>query len=314
MSGSAAPAPSLARRLWAYQAERFPLASYVPLITVFTFSSAAYSRLSRGAPGFIPLDLFAIGALTALVFFFLLRVLDEHKDADVDRRYRPELPVPRGLVSLAELRAAATVAVVVVLALNAWRAPVLLWGFLIYGTWATLMTREFFVRAWLRAHPAAYLVTHMLIMPMIDFYTTGLDWLVAKVPAPHGLVYFLAVTFLNGTLIEIGRKVRAPADEREGVDTYTSAWGVRTAPAVWIVLLALTLVVAWMAARATGAGATTAAVLLVLGALAATPAVSFLRTFDRAWAQRLELASGMWPLATYLVLGGGPFVTRWLKG
>ena len=52
----------------------------------------------------MPWPLFVVGALTALVFFFLLRVLDEHKDQDVDRRWRPELPVPRGLVSLAELR------------------------------------------------------------------------------------------------------------------------------------------------------------------------------------------------------------------
>src|SRR5438046_7239539 len=169
---------SLAARFWRYQSERFPLAGFAPLITVFTFSSAAYSRLSRGEPGFIRGPLFAVGALTALIFFFLLRVLDEHKDADVDRRYRPELPVPRGLVTLAELRWIGGAALVLVLALNAWAGPALLVPILGVGAWATLMTKEFFARAWLRAHPAAYLLTHMFIMPMIDAYTTGLDWVV----------------------------------------------------------------------------------------------------------------------------------------
>jgi 4-hydroxybenzoate polyprenyltransferase len=303
---------SLAQRFLEYQAERFPLASYVPLIATFTFSSIAYSRLSRGAPGFVPWPHFLIGTLTALVFFFLLRVLDEHKDQDVDRRYRPELPVPRGLVTLRELRWIGSIAMIVVLLLNLWISPRLLWAFLAFAGWAALMTREFFVRDWLRAHPAAYLISHMFIMPMIDAYTTGLDWLVACVPAPHGLVFFLAVTFLNGTLIEIGRKIRPLADEREGVDTYTQAWGLRRAPIVWLLVLAITVLTAWLAARATGAGAFTALALIALGIAAAFPALQFLRNANATWSKRLETASGLWPIATYLLLGGGPFVARWL--
>src|SRR5260370_38008999 len=110
----------------------------------------------------------------------MLRVLDEHKDAAVDRRYRPELPVPRGLVTLADLRWAGGGALVTVLALNALLAPVLLLPCLAIAVWAALMTREFFVREWLRAHPAAYLISHMAIMPMIDIYTTGLGLIAAR--------------------------------------------------------------------------------------------------------------------------------------
>src|SRR5437763_1244555 len=80
------------------------LPAFVPMIAMFTLSSAAYSRRARGAPGFIPPDRLAMGIATALTCFFLLRVLDEHKDAADDLRHRPELPVPRGLVTLRELR------------------------------------------------------------------------------------------------------------------------------------------------------------------------------------------------------------------
>src|SRR5258708_5451951 len=193
---------SLAVRLWIYQAERFPLARYVLLVAAFTFSSVAYSRLARGASGFIPWQRFAVGVLTSLTFFFWLRVLDEHKDAGTDRRYRPELPVPRGLVTLAELRLIGGAALVSMLALNALLAPVLLLPCLAVAIWAGLMTAEFFVREWLRSHPTAYLISHMAIMPMIDTYTTGMDWIVAGVRPPPGLVCFLIVTFLNGPLIE----------------------------------------------------------------------------------------------------------------
>jgi hypothetical protein len=305
----------LVRRLVAYQAERFPLAAYVPLIATFTFSSAAYSRLARraagipGAQGFVPWPLYAVGAFTSLTFFFMLRVLDEGKDAETDRRFRPELPVPRGLVSLAELRAVGGGALALAVTLNAIIAPILLLPFALVTAWATLMTKEFFVREWLRAHLGAYLVTHMLIMPMIDAYTTGLDWLVAGYGPPRGLAYFLGVTFANGCLVEIGRKLRLPDREREGVDSYTREWGLRAAPLVWIAMLLASATLAWRAAFWTGAARETALVVFPGAALAAIPALRFLARRDPL-GRSVEVTSGVWGIVTYLTLGAGSFLAR----
>jgi 4-hydroxybenzoate polyprenyltransferase len=312
-AGTEASRRPLAARLWAYQRERFPLAGFLPLITAFTFSSAAYSRLARGAEDFIPWSRFAVGALTAVVFFFMLRVLDEHKDADLDRRYRPELPVPRGLVTLGELRAVGVTALAVVVSLNALVLPVLLVPMAIVAAWAALMTREFFVRDWLRAHPTAYLLTHMAIMPLIDVYTTGLDWLAAERRAPDALTLFLGVTFLNGMLIEIGRKVRTPAAEREGVDSYTRAWGLRAAPAVWLVLLSGAAFLAVLALGHARGGALELATIGIAGAWAAAAALRFLRRPDPATQAGVERASQHWMFATYLALGTLPFIVRSLR-
>lgn len=303
------PAP-FATRLRQYLKERFPPLAYLAMIAVFTFSAAAFSRLARGLPGFVPLPTFAVGVFTSLVFFLMLRILDEHKDADSDRRYRPELPVPRGLVTLAELRRVAVVALSAVVFLNLLVAPILLVGVGVVAVWAALMTKEFFVREWLRRHHAVYLVTHMAIMPCIDAYTTGLDWLVARVPPPHGIELFLVVTFLNGCVIEVGRKLRASGDEREGVDTYTAVWGLRSAPTVWLALLAATAWTAWMAAGSIGAGTVVGWLLLAYFAAAATPAVLFLLRPTRGRARAVETASGLGTITMYLLLGAGPFLAR----
>lgn len=310
MTGAAPRRAGLLARFWAYQRERFPVAGFVPIIAAFTFSSAAYSRLARGSSGFIPWSRFGVGALTALVFFFMLRVLDEHKDQKVDLRYRPELPVPRGLVSLGELRAIGGAGLAVVVTLNALIMPALLVPITIVAVWATLMTREFFVRDWLRGHPTAYLLTHMAVMPLIDTYTTGLDWLSVGRHLPSGLGLFLGVTFMNGMLIEIGRKLRAPDTEREGVDTYTRAWGLRRAPVVWLILLATAASLATLALRHVGSGALELGTIGLALLWSARAAVRFLRHPDAASATGVEQASQLWMFATYLALGTLPFLVR----
>lgn len=305
-------AEALLTRLWQYQAERFPVGGFVPLISAFVFSSAAFSRLARGQVDFIPWPRFAVGAYTAITMFFLLRVLDEHKDQDQDRRFRPELPVPRGLVTLRELRQVGAVVLSVALLLNLVVAPVMLLSMVPIAIWIALMTKEFFVRDWLRAHPAAYLLSHMAVLPVIDVYTTGLDWLAERVDPPSALPLFLGVTFANGVLIEIGRKVRAPSDERVGVDTYTEAWGRAVSVASWLFALAASLALAIRASAATGDSRFPVAVLLVAGLIAAVPGAIFAARPKRVAARGMETASQVWPLVTYLVLGGAPFVAKWL--
>ena len=303
---------SLFARFLIYQRERFPLLRYAPLVLVFTGSASTYSRLVRGAPGFVRWEVFLTGAWTALALFFLLRVLDEHKDARTDAAFRSELPVPRGLISLSELRSLAGGALGAAFILNALVAPRLLWALGATLLWLALMGREFFIAGWLRRHPTAYMLTHMAVMPMIDSYTTGLDWLAEGDHPRTGLWLFLAITYLNGMVLEIGRKIRAPEQEREGVETYTRAWGLGGAPIVWLGVLLATAAAATIAGGLTGAGWVGPAFVLALLTVTALPGLAFRRSPTPANAHRLDTAGGIWTLGMYLVLAIGPFAARWL--
>jgi 4-hydroxybenzoate polyprenyltransferase len=301
--------PRAPHRWWIYQRERFPLAAHGPLIAAFSASAASYSALLRGA-GRPAMASYIIAFAVSLGSFLLLRIADEFKDADEDARFRPYRPVPRGLVSLREL---ATLGVAVALLQLALAVRI---GWSLAGllglTWLYfgLMSKEFFARAWLKARPVAYLFSHMLIMPLIDWFATGCDWVRAGGAMPRGLFWFLAASFCNGVVIELGRKIRAPEQEEPGVETYSFLWGRRVAVGAWLAAQAATFACALAAARPIGAAGLVGGVLGAgwLGALAL--GASFVRSGRGRLAKRLELASGAWTLALYLSLGVVPLLLR----
>lgn len=305
---------SFGSRFLDYQKERFPFVQHGPLILVFTFSAVSYSRVCRGAEGFIPALDFVLGALTAIWFFLLLRLFDEFKDAEEDARYRPYRPVPRGLVSLPELRTLGITLALLFAAANAIVMPRMLIGMGIILIYMILMAQEFFVRDWLKKHPLMYMASHMVIMPLIDFYTTGLDWLNAGVSPPRGLEFFLIVTFLNGIVIEVGRKIRAKESEEEGVETYSALYGAKKATIGWLLVVVATWGSALLAADYANYGIIGTIALTTFLLLCAIPALLFLRSSQQRHAKLIEIAAGSWTIGMYLTLGGVPMVVEWLNG
>lgn len=301
------PRPFL-RRLLTYQKERFPVVQHAPLIAVFTFAAISYSRQCRGVGGFVPIEHYLVGAFTAITFFLFLRIADEFKDFSEDARYRPYRAVPRGLVSLPELARLALVVMILQVVANAIVIPSVLPYYLPGIFYLLLMSREFFVGDWLRRHPVVYMLSHMAILPMIDLYTTGLDWAVNGGEIPTGLEFFLVVTYLNGMVIEIGRKIRTPADEEVGVETYSALYGAGKATLWWIATVVTGGVAALAAAAYAGFALEAGIGLAVLAIIALLPAILFLTKQDAVNAHRIELASGVWTIGMYLILGGLPML------
>jgi 4-hydroxybenzoate polyprenyltransferase len=295
------------KRWWTYQKERFPLLAHGPLIAAFSASAVSYSALLRGDAHPHPVS-FAVAFGGSLGSFLLLRIADEFKDAEEDARFRPYRPVPRGLVTLRELRAVGVGVALVQLAL----ASAVGWPLvgLLGVTWIyfALMSHEFFARAWLKARPVVYLFSHMAIMPLIDWFATGCDWVRAGQGMPAGLAWFLAASFCNGIVIELGRKIRSPEQEERGVETYTALWGRPVAVLGWLAALAATLGCALAAASRIHVLVPVAGVLGCLWGAAALLGIAFLRTRSSRLAKGVEACSGVWTLALYLSLGVLPLL------
>jgi 4-hydroxybenzoate polyprenyltransferase len=301
----------VANRWWVYQRERFPLAGHAPLIAAFSLSALCASSLLRGEVA-LPSALAAVVSfVTALLFFLQLRIADEFKDFEEDARFRPYRPVPRGLVSLRELGVVGALAALCQLALAWLLQPDL--TLLLLGVWVYLafMSKEFFVGSWLKARPILYMLSHMAIIPLVDLYTTACDWWPTGAGPPAGLNWFLAVSYCNGIVLELGRKIRPPADEEAGVETYSFLWGRRNATFAWLAALLLNGGIAAVAGWYIDFFVPIVILLGVLLVAAAWLAWRFLAMPTTRGSKALEALSGIWTLLMYLNLGVIPLLLRW---
>ena len=299
-------------RFWQYLKERFPLHSHGILIAAFSFSAIGYSRLSRDLMGFISWDKFLVCIFNTITLFLLLRIFDEHKDAEDDAQFRQELPVPRGLIKLSELRNVG-IAVFLLQCIVTWFTfPAMLPLYLGVIAYLLLMGKEFFIKDWLKKHQFWYVTSHMLIIPFVDIYASGYDWYLDGDPAPFSLIFFFGVSFMNGIVLEVGRKIRAPHDEKEGVQTYSAMLGLRSSIFLWIVVLVATLIFAMAAAYYAHFPITVYWALSLYFVCTLWAAFSHLKHQTTASGKRIEHASGIWAVLMYLTLGGFLKLIEWL--
>ncbi|MGG0757336.1 UbiA family prenyltransferase [Brevibacillus laterosporus] len=298
---------SWSKRWWIYQRERFPIVQNGIVVAVFSISTMLYSSILRN--GALPsIKSLVIGFLSTFLFFLLLRIADEFKDFEEDSRFRSYRAVPRGVVTLKQLGILGVLIGLVQLGMAYWLSPklipwlVLAWGYL------ALMSKEFFVKEWLKAHPIIYLLSHMVMMPMIVMYIVACDWVTASVSIPSGLSWLLLASYGNGIILEIGRKIRIPEDEEYGVETYSFLWGYKKATWIWVSVVLLTSFVVLMASVQVDAGQIVMWCTLLNVLIAVLMALAFLRSMTTKVAQAIEKVSGLLIILLYLSLGLVPLL------
>ncbi|WP_417611708.1 UbiA family prenyltransferase [Owenweeksia hongkongensis] len=304
---------SFLKRLYIYQKERFPLLLNLVSVSVFTFSAVSYSIICGGNSDFITIKDFVVGVFVTYTLFMLVRIFDEHKDRVEDAKFRSYLPVPRGVVSLSELRnVGILIGVLQITAILVFQ-PSMIWLQLMVLAYLSLMAVEFFVPKYLKSRQILYITSHMFIIPLIDIYSSGLDWNL-KGESPHiGLLFFFVVSYMNGLVLEFGRKMRSKENEEVGVVSYTGLYGLKRATIYWMLLLFVTYLSAVLAANFVGYGMQGFLVLTVLFGLCVVPGFLFINKKDRKSSKLIEISSGIWTVAMYLSLGAIPMLENFFN-
>ena len=260
-----------------YLNERFPLGKNSFFVLIFTLSSYIYTELLYNSKIIKPILLKEISRASLLwdkeidkvpiiwykllplfiiifMFFFQLRITDEFKDYEEDLKYRSYRPVQRGVISLKTLRKIGIATIIVQIILAHVINPKLIYFMLLVWIYMFLMTKEFFIKNWLTERILIYALSHVVIMIFITLVIvkgTGyileshfLETLYLSLERYEknifiGLIPLFALNYLNGIVLEIGRKTRRADEEEHGVQTYSKLWGRKKA----VIILSLLFVI-----------------------------------------------------------------------
>ncbi len=226
---------SFIHRLYEYQKERFPVIQYIIYIFLFYYGFFNVNLyLSHLHIHYTLLSL--VGFITIFLIFFQLRLLDEIKDYKIDSEFMPERPIQRGLVSLKEIKVLLAFITSTIIIINLFFGVSNLLYLLGMEFYILLMAKEFFIGESLRKNRVIYASLHMVVMALIALYISNQTPGIKRPAYPYYLLPF--ISYLLGFIVEIGRKIVAPGNEREGVDTYSKLLGPRGAS---LLLLSLSI-------------------------------------------------------------------------
>jgi 4-hydroxybenzoate polyprenyltransferase len=219
------------KRLAIYLNEMFPITSFIgTLLTAFAFQ-LSYLRLFSNPTRFHYQMLLSGIVITAVTL--LIRVMDEFKDFEDDKRNFPNRPLPSGKVRSSDLKALAAVCVALIVLLSLTSINLFIFALITLG-YTLLMLKWFFIEnkmrqslplAFISHHPIVIFNVVYLLLGMIETFS-GLDWSKAYLVLPVALIF---------TNWEIARKIRSPKDET-AYTTYSKIWGPRVAIVVSILL------------------------------------------------------------------------------
>jgi len=235
-------------RIAAYLSRMFPLWQMAPMAAAHFF--AVYWTLQAGAGHeSLRVGWRAIGGMiTVFLFSLLLRVYDEIKDFESDRRlgdsgdpwYR-DRPVVTGLVQRDDLELLRFVVEVALIAVNVLMFDaIILTAFTVLLGLAWLSSKWFFLPGMRHNLPLA-LLTHNPLALAVELYVAVIAFAQGFLGKPEWWTGLLLVgLWLPVTAWEVARKIRLPEDETE-YQTYSKLLGYRLAGLVPALLTALSV-------------------------------------------------------------------------
>lgn len=239
------------KKWYIYQKERFPILAYSSYIFAIVFAVFCYNSYllnSQWKDFKLLIGLFAVTFLQ----FLMVRIVDEFKDYEEDCKYRPYRPVPRGLISLKELKVLFIICIILQVSITFFMSKTLLITFIILGIlWLffAIMSKSFFMKKFLEKHILIEVALDELMMPILviylsSFFSNGDDLFTNSM---QQLLPLLCMSYTISWIVEIARKVRCKEDEENGVKTYTAVFGIKGAMFIlcilqWILFILHTII------------------------------------------------------------------------
>ncbi len=246
------------KKWYTYQKERFPVLKYGIYIFAIVFSTYCFTNwilinihfkdtvsylMGKPKPFMFEWNILISMFAVAFLQFLMVRIIDEFKDYDEDCKYRPYRPVPRGLITLKELKVLFIICAIMQIYITASISVKGIIYLILVWVFFAIMSKSFFMKKLLDKHILLEVTFDELLMPVLVIYLSSfVMYNMSRLFTSNYFYIYLFMTYFISWVVEIARKVRCKEDEEEGVKTYTAVFGIKKAVLILVILETILLI------------------------------------------------------------------------
>lgn len=214
------------KRLHVYFKEMYPIISRFTLSLVVFCEIYFIILLNNGITNFNLGIQEIIGGYTIFAFLMWLRIADDFKDYETDKKLFKERPLPSGRVYKKDLLIICIIVQVIAFILNILFMNNFIFFIILY-VYGFLMSKWFFQRSKIQPSLPLALITHNPVQLFVNLYTISFCVIKYGVNGISLTTFLVLWTLYFPALIwEISRKIKAPKDEND-YTTYSKLFGYK---------------------------------------------------------------------------------------
>ena len=214
------------KRMHIYMKERYPFIARLILGLIVFLEIHFIILLNEGITTFDIGIQEVVGAYTVFAFLLWLRIADDLKDFDLDKRLFPDRPLARGAVFKKEVVILCAFFNLIAVVLNIIFMNNIVFFCILYF-YGYLMSKWFFQKAKIQPSLPLALVTHNPVQMFVNLYI--ISFTVIKYDLPPvtiTTIMTLWTLYFPALIWEVSRKIKAPKDEND-YTTYSKLFGYK---------------------------------------------------------------------------------------
>ena len=223
------------KRWHIYFKERYPLIPRLILGIIVFLEIHFIVLLNNGVTTFnIGVQEF-VGAYTVFAFLLWLRIADDLKDYETDKKLFKDRPLPSGRTTKKDVMIIGVIVELIAVVLNIIFMNNLVYFAILY-IYGYLMSKWFFQKSKIQPSLPLALITHNPVQMFVNLYIISFTCIKYSIPAFSLTTAMALLTLYFPALIwEVSRKIRAPKDENE-YTTYSKLFGYKKSTKFVLVL------------------------------------------------------------------------------
>ncbi len=216
------------KRLYVYYHERYPFLARLLLGLIVFCEIYFIVLLNQGVTKFNLGYQEIIGGYTVFAFLLWLRVADDLKDHEVDKKLFPDRPLASGRTKKSDVIISCAIVEAIAIILNAIFMPNFIFFIILY-IYGYLMSKWFFQKAKIQPSLPLALVTHNPVQMFVNLYIISFTVIKYNLNFVNLTTIMTLFTLYFPALIwEVSRKIKAPKDEND-YTTYSKLFGYKKA-------------------------------------------------------------------------------------